>query len=150
MKFTHYVNRPFYTILDQNYITEILSEVKNVDFYHFWASVGRLGHPHGHIISHHYHHSVPFKVKYHHNKNLQKRSSGSWDIQIWLTAPPTFSVWASLGMPMSKSVISNTFTAFLSWYYIIIQNIIENGQAVQEILNFEKSSDLIGWKRFAP
>ena len=43
---------------------EILSEVKNADFYHFWASVGRLGHPHGHIISHHYHHSVPFKVKY--------------------------------------------------------------------------------------
>ena len=38
--------------------------------------------------------------------------------------------------------------AFLSWYYIIIQKIIKNGQAVLEILIFEKSSDMIGREHF--
>ena len=35
------------------------------------------------------------------------------------------------------------------WYYIIIQNTILNGQAVLEILKFEKSSNLIGREHFA-
>ena len=38
----------------------------------------------------------------------------------------------------------NTITAFLLSYFIIIQKIIKNGQAVLQIFNFEKSSDLIG------
>ena len=45
--------------------------------------------------------------------------------------------------------VYNTITAFLLSYFIIIQNIIENGQAVLEIYNFEKSSDVIGWERLA-
>ena len=42
---------------------------------------------------------------------------------------------------MGKTVTSN-ITTFLSWYYFTIQKIIRNGQAVLEILIFEKSSDL--------
>ena len=38
----------------------------------------------------------------------------------------------------------NTITAFLLSHFIMIQKIIENGQAVLEIFNFEKSSELIG------
>ena len=38
----------------------------------------------------------------------------------------------------------NTITAFLLSHFIIIQKIIKNDQAVLDILNFEKSSDLIG------
>ena len=45
---------------------------------------------------------------------------------------------------MGKTVTSNIITTFLSWYYITIQKIIRNGQAILEILIFEKSSDLIG------
>ena len=50
--------------------------------------------------------------------------------------------------PNTKSrdtpVVYNTIIAFLLSYFIIIQKIIKNGQAVLEIFNFEKSSDLIG------
>ena len=58
--------------------------------------------------------------------------------------PPTFSLQANLDMLMGKRLTSNIITTFLSWYYITIQKIIRNGQAVLEILIFEKSSDLIG------
>ena len=58
--------------------------------------------------------------------------------------PPTFSLKANLDMLMGKRVTSNIITTFFSCYYIIIQKIIRNGQAVLEILIFEKSSDLIG------
>ena len=46
-------------------------------------------------------------------------------------------------------VVYNTITAFLLSHFIIIQKIIENGQAVLEIFNFEKSSDVIGRERLA-
>ena len=45
--------------------------------------------------------------------------------------------------------VYNTITAFLLSYFIIIQKIIKNGQAVLEIFNFEKSSDLIGRESLA-
>ena len=39
---------------------------------------------------------------------------------------------------------NNTFIEFLLWFYTIIQEISSNGQAVHEIFNSKKSSNLIG------
>ena len=46
-------------------------------------------------------------------------------------------------------LVYNTITAFLLSHFIIIQKIIKNDQAVLDILNFEKSSDLSGWECLA-
>ena len=43
-----------------------------------------------------------------------------------------------------QSSITPLLHSFYLSHFIIIQKIIENGQAVLEIFNFEKSSDLIG------
>ena len=43
---------------------------------------------------------------------------------------------------------SSTISVFPLWYYIIIQKIIPNGEAVLEIFKFEKSSNLIGREHF--
>ena len=145
-------------LIDLNWIRSPKS-LKN----YFWAIFGRFGVSNRWhngwpmvdqscpmLLHHNRNHFWPFTVKLNDSNWIRGPKSTFWVIircQRW----PVGTVFGHYRRNMKSRdtpAVYKTITAFLLSYFIIIQN-IENSQAVLEILNFEKSSDVIGRERLA-